>query len=95
MAQYISLTSPLKLKVQYDETLSLELHEVESSKRSKVHETKMPVERKKPMQQMKHNKRTEEHTEELRVRQRTATEDNKRLSSEELTTNKRTQKNSE
>ena len=47
------------------------------------------------MQQMKHNKRTEEHTEELRVRQRTATEDNKRLSSEELTTNKRTQKNSE
>jgi hypothetical protein len=42
MAQYISLTSSLKLKVQYDETLSLELHEVESSKRSRVHKTKMP-----------------------------------------------------
>ena len=81
MAQYISLTSPLKFKVQYDETLSLELHEVESSKKSRVHETKMPIERKKPMQQMKHNKK---NTEELRVRQRTATQDNKRLSSEEL-----------
>jgi hypothetical protein len=84
MAQYISLTSSLKLKVQYDETLSLELHEVESSKRSRVHETKMPVERKKPMQQMKHNKRTQKSS------ALSAIEDNKRLSSEELTTNKRT-----
>jgi hypothetical protein len=63
MAQYISLTSPLKLKVQYDEILSLELHEVESSMKSRVHETKMPVERKKPMQQTKHNKRTQKSLE--------------------------------